>query len=1135
MTRLIFIAAFLCLQFYAAAQTAVNLSAQPNYTYTEGFTDITNWTFNISGDGTFTSGIGAAAWRGNNPAGSGGIPNGTTITHQTTSFQTVSGPGSSSGIYKQSQSIGLLSTGTTNNTSSVAFDLFVNFTGLNAGTLSFDWASLNNSTGDRKSSMKVYTSTDGISFTELTGAAVLNFTNNSPTSGQISFIQLPASFNNSATAQIRFYYYNGTGGTTGSRPKLQLDNVKVTGTPTAVCAAPTAQPTSLVLSPGFSTVSGSFTAASPAPHGYLVIRSINSSLSSLPVNGVNYNIGDNVGDGTVVAYGTSTSFNGNGLSASTQYYYFIFSVNYLCTGGPLYLTASPLTGSTTTLSGSSPCSAPADQPTNLILSNITSSSIKGNFTASVSGNADHYLIVRSTSQTLSSNPVNGTQYYPSSNLGGGVVVTKTPLTNFTANGLASGTTYYFFVFAVNEDNCINGPAYNTVSPITSGATTISIPVCTTPGLQPSNLELTATNNTVNGFFAPKNADGYLVVYSTSSVLATNPQNGINYTPGTILGNGTVLSNGTAASFIATNLNPSTTYYFFVFSKSDQCTGGPMYLTTNPASMLVTTSATAPYGYYFGNLHAHSAYSDGNQDNPSFTPANDYAYAKNSMCMDFLGISEHNHSEAGMALSKYALGRSAAAAATTSSFLAMYGMEWGVISNGGHVLVYGIDQLIGWEAGNYNVFVPKSDYIGKPSTTGTTGLFKTINDWPSTAFAMLAHPDNHDFNDIANIAFLPGADSAVAGCAVESGPATSTNTSYTDPASRLSTYWYFKKLLSRGYHVGPNIDHDNHYTTFGRTNYSRLAVISPSLTEAAFLQSMKSRSFYATHDCDVRVSFTLNNQPMGSSTVTHAIVPSMSVYAYDPTSPAAIPKIRIMFGVPGSLVEAVPLDSVNANVFNFTDYNLPIGSWGYYYAEVIINGGYAITSPIWYYRNTGVSPVTMLSFSAAVNNKRTVDLQWRTVNETNNKMFIIERSADGVTFKVIDSVAGKNSLSENYYSAEDKYPFAGYNYYRLKQVDNDGKFTYSNTVAVNLSSAINTVVLYPNPAKAKLLIDIITTKKEKGALTIMDAFGRIVKAISTDFEKGQQQKSINVEGLSAGTYFITITAGEEKILKQFIKQ
>ncbi len=1126
----------LCLQLLVKAQTPVNMSAQPNYTYTENFADIANWTFNTStspGDGTLIAGIGATAWKGYEPTGTGTIPNGTRMTHSTTFFQTTSGPGSSSGIYKQSQSIGLISTGTADNSSAVAFDFFINFSGLNAGTLSFDWASLNNSTGDRKGSLRVYTSTDGISFTELSAAAVLNFTNNAPTSGQISFIQLPASLNNNANARIRFYYHNGVGGSSGSRPKLQLDNVKVTAVPANACTAPTAQPTNLNLSAGYSTTTGNFTAASPASNGYLVIRSINPGLSSLPVNGVNYAEGASVGDGTVISYGTSTSFNATSLSPSTNYYYFIFAVNYLCSGGPLYNTTSPLTGSATTLSGSAPCSAPAAQPINLVLSNITSNSIKGTFTASTSGNADHYLIVRSTSPTLSASPVNGTQYYASSNLGGGVVVTKTPLTTFTANALTSGTQYYFFVFAVNEDYCTSGPVYNTVSPLQANATTISIPPCTTPVTQPTNLQLSASNNAVNGYFTPaNNVDGYVVIYSTSSTLNTTPQNGVAYTPGSTIGNGIVLSNSSALSFVLPNLSASSTYYFYIFSKKDQCTGGPMYLTTSPLLGSVTTTASASYGYYFGNLHSHSAYSDGQVNNTSLTPADAYAYAKNSECMDFLGISEHNHSDAGMSLSKWAPALSQANAATTSNFLALYGMEWGVISNGGHVLVYGIDQLLGWEAGNYNIFVQKSDYIGKPSTTGTTGLFKTINDWPSTAFAMLAHPDNSDYNNIANTSFSNTADSAIAGSAIESGPAFSTNTSYSDPASRLSTYWYYKRLLSKGYHIGPNIDHDNHYTTFGRVNYSRLAVISPTLNKSDFLQSIKNRRFYATHDCDTRVNFTLNNQMMGSI-ISGTTAPAISIHVTDPTNPSATPKIRLLYGVPGSLVEAVALDSTNGNSFNYTDYNMPDGT-GYYFAEITIGGGYVITSPIWYTKSGTVTPVTLLSFTGNATPERMVKLNWKTVNEVNNKQFVVERSANGVQFIVIDSVGGRNLITENNYSTTDKKPFAGLNYYRLKQIDIDGKFTYSNIVAVRIAGNENKIVVLPNPVKDVAAISIRSEENTMAELQIVDGYGRSVKQFSLQLQVGEQLKTLDIANLSSGTYYIILNTQNGKSISRFVK-
>ena len=87
---------------------------------------------------------------------------------------------------------------------------------------------MDNPTGDRKSSLRVYASVDGAAFSELTAAQVLNFQNGVAAGGTVSGVALPANFNNCATARLRFYVHNGIGGTTGNRPKLSLDNLAVT-------------------------------------------------------------------------------------------------------------------------------------------------------------------------------------------------------------------------------------------------------------------------------------------------------------------------------------------------------------------------------------------------------------------------------------------------------------------------------------------------------------------------------------------------------------------------------------------------------------------------------------------------------------------------------------------------------------------------------------------------------------------------------------------------------------------------------------------------------------------------------------------------------------------------------------------
>ena len=190
--------------------------------YLENFNGISGWTNN------FASGTGAQYWSSVGVNSSGAIPDGVKITVSTATFVT----STSGGVQKGSGNIQLLSTNGTDNINADAIDLLLDFTGMNAGALSFDFATVFNSTGNRNGSMRVYTSTDGIAFTELTDASVVNFQNNVAFSKIISNVTLPAAFTNCATARIRFYDYNGTGpaGSSGARPKASIDNVAVTGT-----------------------------------------------------------------------------------------------------------------------------------------------------------------------------------------------------------------------------------------------------------------------------------------------------------------------------------------------------------------------------------------------------------------------------------------------------------------------------------------------------------------------------------------------------------------------------------------------------------------------------------------------------------------------------------------------------------------------------------------------------------------------------------------------------------------------------------------------------------------------------------------------------------------------------------------
>ena len=588
------------------------------------------------------------------------------------------------------------------------------------------------------------------------------------------------------------------------------------------------------------------------------------------------------------------------------------------------------------------CAAPSSPATALTFTTVTTNSITAAFTKSA--DANEYLIIRSLNATLSALPVDGTVYNVGSAFGGGIVANRIVTNTFTDNALTDNTSYNYFIIPLNNISCTGGPKYLNTGILTGKQATKALLPCTAPVSQPTNFTITSSNyNFIQGAFTPaSNADEYLVVMSTSNTLTAAPVNQTTYTVGDQLGGGIVVKRGTGNTFIRNGLTQNTNYYFFIFSINSACSGGPLYLTTQPLLGNLKTGIldVNKLNFYYGNLHSHSSYSDGNKDDLTKKPEDDYAFAKNSMNLDFLGISEHNHTQAGMSLASWQPGIDAAKRATTSTFVAMHGMEWGVISGGGHVIVYGIDSLIGWEPGENQIYVPKSVY------TGATGLFRIINRHGLNAVATLAHPNTTDYNNISATYDL-SADSAIVGTALESGPAFSTNITYSDPASSMSYLSYYNRMLAKGYHLGASIDHDNHNLTFGRHTRARLVVLAPALTENDLLDAIKKMRFYASQDSAAKIVFTINKQPVGSVFKT-AGAPLIEVTSVT-TSP--VTSIKILYGTPGSSVNPVELTTSTSTTLSYTDNALANLSTGYYYADILeADGSRIITSPIWYSRD-----------------------------------------------------------------------------------------------------------------------------------------------------------------------------------------
>ncbi len=348
-------------------------------------------------------------------------------------------------------------------------------------------------------------------------------------------------------------------------------------------------------------------------------------------------------------------------------------------------------------------------------------------------------------------------------------------------------------------------------------------------------------------------------------------------------------------------------------------------------------------YYFGTLHAHSGYSDGNKDSlvsGCSTPLADFEYAKGSQQMDFLGISEHNHLGAGMHKADYFKGIAEANLANVDGdFVCLYGMEWGEIASGGHLIIYGVDSLIGWDNGNYHIYNAQEDY---------TGLFAKLASRPN-AFCYFAHPQTGDYNDlIGTVAYNAVSDKAIVGSPFRSGPAFSLDTTFSDPSSgNYLSKWF--KALAKGYHLGMCLDHDTHNTVFGRSQMGRTAIIADTLTQASVLDAYHQMRMYATDDWNTEVTFSANGHVMGSVVDAQGI-PTISVGVADPDL-EEVASITLYYGVPGSGLTPTVLSSNTDSLSLTYTHTIEQDSTFYYYAKIVqADGDQIYTSPIWYTRD-----------------------------------------------------------------------------------------------------------------------------------------------------------------------------------------
>ena len=175
------------------------------------------------------------------------------------------------------------------------------------------------------------------------------------------------------------------------------------------------------------------------------------------------------------------------------------------------------------------------------------------------------------------------------------------------------------------------------------------------------------------------------------------------------------------------------------------------------------------------------------------------------------------------------------------------------------------------------------------------------------------------------------------------------------------------------------------------------------------------------------------------------------------------------------------------------------------------------------------PVTLVSYTAKIQHNNVV-LNWKTASETNNSYFVVDKSTDGKNFGEITKVNAKSANGADYVYT-DYHAINGTNYYRLTQVDLDGKTTDLGVKAVKTSFSTDDVQVYPNPAT-----DVVNINLEAGMYakaTLLDINGRVIRTLS--IAKVQNIATIDLSKVAPGSYLLQLTGTNTKTIRKVIKR
>ncbi|MBI3501242.1 MAG: T9SS type A sorting domain-containing protein [Bacteroidetes bacterium] len=180
------------------------------------------------------------------------------------------------------------------------------------------------------------------------------------------------------------------------------------------------------------------------------------------------------------------------------------------------------------------------------------------------------------------------------------------------------------------------------------------------------------------------------------------------------------------------------------------------------------------------------------------------------------------------------------------------------------------------------------------------------------------------------------------------------------------------------------------------------------------------------------------------------------------------------------------------------------------------------------------PIEMLSFTGKKSETGNI-LDWITASEIGNDFFTLERSADGISFTELTRIKGAgNSSAFLHYSATDAKPYPSITYYRLKQTDFNGDFTYSSVISISDNLHPPDIFISPNPAENELFLNFYSDEEKDMQVEIFNLFAQRVVARAVHIIKGEGYWVFDVGALPQGVYLFNLNSSSFKKQIKFIK-